>query len=107
MRPCGFALVSVLTVLGPFVAQAADADVKVSSIGYLPSRVKRASVTTGGTQFTLVREADGSAAMSGTLAAAKTDPDTSQSIAIADFSQVTESGSYYVDVPGVGRSEQQ
>ena len=85
MRPCGFALVSVLTVLGPFVAQAADADVKVSSIGYLPSRVKRASVTTGGTQFTLVREADGSAAMSGTLAAAKTDAEFDRALMKIDI----------------------
>jgi endoglucanase len=40
----------------------------------------------------------------GAAGAAKTDPDTSQSIAIADFSSVTESGKFYVDVTGVGRS---
>ncbi len=104
MRSRCFALASVLTVLCPLVAEAADADVKVSSIGYLPARVKRASVTASGTQFNLKRDADGSVAYSGTLGAAKTDADTSQSIAVADFSSVTETGKFYVDVPGVGRS---
>jgi endoglucanase len=88
----------------PQLAAAADADVKVSSIGYLPARVKRASVTASATQWQLVRDADGSVAASGTLSAAKSDPDTAQSIAVADFSSVTEAGTYHVEVPSVGRS---
>ena len=104
MRSGLLALASVLTVLCPVLAEAADADVKVSSIGYLPNRVKRASVTATGTQFNVVRDADGSVAFNGTLGAAKTDVDTSQSIAIADFTSVTEIGKFYVEVPGVGRS---
>ena len=104
MRISLFALASVLTVLLPARAEAADADVKVSSIGYLPGRVKRASVTASGTQFNVVRESDGATAFSGTLGAARTDPDTAQSIATADFTQVTETGRFHVEVPGVGRS---
>ena len=104
MRPGPSALVAAFIMLCPLLAHAADSDVKVSSIGYLPSRAKRASVTASGTQFKLVRDADQSVALSGTLGAAKTDPDTSQSVAIADFTSVTETGKFCLDVPGVGRS---
>ncbi len=104
MRLCLSALVSSLALVSPLLAQAADSDVKVSSIGYLPSRVKRASITAAATSFTVKHDADGSVAYTGTASAAKTDPDTSQSIAIADFTQLGETGKFYVDVPGVGRS---
>ena len=104
MRPRWFAFVSTLSVLCPLLASAADSDVKVSSIGYLPGRVKRASITAAATAFTVKRDADGSVVFTGTAGAAKTDPDTSQTIAMADFSSVTEAGKFYVDVAGVGRS---
>ena len=104
MRLYLFALVSALAGLSPLLVEAADSDVKVSSIGYLPGRVKRASVTAAATAFTVKRDADGSVAYTGTASAAKTDPDTSQSIVIADFTQLGETGKFYVDVPCVGRS---
>ena len=97
-------LAFAVTVLCPLAAGAADSDIKVSSIGYLPARVKRASITAAATQWTLVRDSDGGTAASGTLGAAKTDPDTSQSVAIADFTSVSDSGTYHLEVPGVGRS---
>ena len=104
MRPRLAALVSLLTVLAPLAVEAADSDVKVSSVGYLPGRVKRASITAAATSFTVKRDADGSVVFTGTPAAAKTDVDTSQSIAVADFTSVTEIGKFYVEVPSVGRS---
>jgi endoglucanase len=96
--------VSALTAFCPLAVKAADSDVKVSSIGYLLGRVKRASITAAATAFTVKRDADGSVAFTGTAGAAKTDPDTSQSIVVADFTQLTEAGKFYVDVTGVGRS---
>ena len=104
MRPRLFALVSTIATLCPLLVQAADSDVKVSSIGYLPGRAKRASITATATSFTVKRDADGSVAYTGTADAAKTDPDTSESIAVADFTQLSETGKFYVDVAGVGRS---
>ncbi len=104
MRLCLFVPVSVLAVLVPSLGEAADSDVKVSSIGYLPGRVKRASVTATGTSFTVKRDADGSVAFTGNLTTAAKDPDTSQSIAIADFTALADTGKFYLDVPGVGRS---
>jgi endoglucanase len=98
------ALATALTVLSPAVAKAADSDVKVSSIGYLPAHAKRASITAPATSFSVKRDSDGQAVFNGTVSAAKTDPDTQQSIAVADFTAMTETGTFYVDVPGVGRS---
>lgn len=94
----------LLVLLAPMVVEAADSDVKVSSVGYLPGRAKRASITASGSTFAVKRADDDGVAFSGTLGAAAKDPDTSQSIAVADFSKLTEPGKYYVDVPGVGRS---
>jgi len=104
MRLCPFVLVSALAAFSPLPGQAADSDVKVSSIGYLPGRVKRASITATATAFTVKRDADGSVAYTGSASAAKTDPDTGQSIVVADFTQLTETGKFYVDVASVGRS---
>ena len=104
MRPGLFVLAFAVAVLAPVAADAADSDIRVSSIGYLPARVKRASVTAQATQWTLVRDSDGGTAASGTLGPAKTDVDTGQSIAIADFSTFSDSGTYHLEVPGVGRS---
>ena len=73
-----FALVSALVAFSPLAAQTADSDVKVSSIGYLPGRVKRASITAAATAFTVKRDADGSVVFTGSASAAKTDPDTNQ-----------------------------
>jgi endoglucanase len=104
MRSSLLVPVALLGVLIPGLVHAADSDVKVSSIGYLPARAKRASVTASGSSFTVKSAADDSVAFTGTLGAAAKDPDTSQTIATADFSKLTDAGTYYVDVPGVGRS---
>lgn len=98
------ALATALAVSSPLVVLAADSDVKVSSIGYLPTRAKRASITAQATSFSVKRDSDGQTVFNGTVSAAKTDPDTQQSIAVADFTAMTETGTFYVDVPGVGRS---
>lgn len=83
---------------------AADADIRYSTIGYLPDRAKLATVLGGGSSFSLRRASDGSEALARELSAAQTDATTKESFRIADFSAVSEEGSYYLDVPGVGRS---
>ncbi len=94
----------LFVLLAPMAVEAADSDVKVSSVGYLPGRAKRASITASGSTFQVKRADDDAVAFSGTLAAAIKDPDTGQNVAIADFGELTLPGTYYVDVPGVGRS---
>jgi len=90
--------------LWPSVAGAADNDIRYSTIGYLPDRAKLATVLGGGSTFSLRRAADASEVLVQQLGAAQTDATTSESFRIADFSAVTQEGSYYLEVPGVGRS---
>jgi endoglucanase len=84
-------------------ARAADSDVRVSSVGYVTGRAKRFSVLAGGSAFVVRRAADDSAAFTGTLAAPVADA-TGDSVAVGDFGALDETGSFYVDVTGVGRS---
>jgi endoglucanase len=99
----------LLTSLGlalfflPRPAAAADSDVRISSVGYLPGRSKVATITTEATLFHVLR-ADGSAVFDGAVAGPMVSPDTGATVWLADFSAVTESGEFYVQVDGVGRS---
>ncbi|HEV7503197.1 MAG TPA: glycoside hydrolase family 9 protein, partial [Vicinamibacteria bacterium] len=90
-------------------ARAARSDaVKVDQVGYPSSRPKLAVITdarASGT-FSVRRVRDGSEAMSGALGPARADADTGDTVRIADLSAVTDTGSYYVDVAGVGTSDE-
>ena len=85
-------------------ARAADSDVRVNSIGYLPARAKHISVAAGGTTFAVRRASDDSTAFLGTLGTAAVDTATGDTVALGDFTLLTEAGSFYVEVPGVGKS---
>ncbi|HTQ07439.1 MAG TPA: glycoside hydrolase family 9 protein [Polyangiaceae bacterium] len=85
-------------------ASAADTDVRVNSIGYLPLRAKLASVVGAASSFSVVRDADGAVVLSGTPSAPVNDADTGESVASADFSALTDPGTYHLEVDGVGRS---
>ncbi|HEX7598685.1 MAG TPA: glycoside hydrolase family 9 protein [Polyangia bacterium] len=88
----------------PRPAPAGDSDVRVASIGYLPARAKVATITNESTSFHLFREADGSVAFDGMTAGPLIDPDTAAGVWLADFSSIAESGLFYLQVDGVGRS---
>ena len=95
----------LLAILVPAPARAADDDIRLSTIGYLPDRPKVASIIgTAGTGFAIKRVSDDSTVLSGDLSSAITDADTSQTVRYADFSSVTEPGTYYLDIADVGRS---
>jgi endoglucanase len=61
-------------------------------------------VTGAGTTFEVKRASDNVVVFKGTLGAASQDEDTGDSVQIADFTKLREAGTYYLDVPGVGRS---
>jgi endoglucanase len=99
------ALWALLITLSSSVAKAADDDIRLSTIGYLPDFPKLASVLgTAGSSFALKRASDDVTVLAGDLSAAVTDPDTNQSVRTADFSAATEAGDYYLEVADVGRS---
>jgi len=82
--------------------------VKVDQVGYRPERPKLGMVTgtaaRGG--FSVRRVGDGSEATRGTLSAARADADSGDTVRVADFSALRESGAYYLDVEGVGASDE-
>lgn len=88
------------------VNAASTTDIKIDQVGYLPDDPKIAFVVSeramGG--FTVRRKRDDSIAFRGQLSAAVTDKDSGDQVRTADFSTVKESGTYYVEVPGVGKS---
>jgi endoglucanase len=83
---------------------AADSDVRVSSIGYLPLRAKRATVAGTASTFSVIRDADGAVVLRGVPAGPLNDADTGETLMTADFSTVTDPGTYHLEVSGVGRS---
>ncbi|MCA1815819.1 MAG: glycoside hydrolase family 9 protein [Acidobacteria bacterium] len=88
------------------VAPAPTTQIKVDQVGYLPRAAKVAFVVsaTPADTFSVRRASDGSVAFSGTLAPAVDDADSGDRVRAADFTKLEETGDYYLDVPGVGRS---
>ena len=78
--------------------------IKVDQVGYLPDGEKLAVVTTAAKTFEVRRASDNVAVFSGALGPASADADTGDPVQIADFTKLSEPGTYYLDVPGVGRS---
>jgi len=63
-----------------------------------------AVVTAAATTFEVKRASDNVTVFKGTLGPASLDADSGDSVQIADFTKLRQAGTYYLDVPGVGRS---
>src|SRR5687768_10567413 len=83
---------------------AADSDVRLNTLGYLPHFPKRATIAGTATEFSVVRTSDGTPVLSAKPSEGTEDPATKRPIAIADFSTLTTPGTYVLRVPGVGDS---
>jgi endoglucanase len=98
---------AVLGGLLPLLGAASEA-IKVDQVGYLPTRPKLALVTdpraTGA--FRVRRSRDGSEVAGGALSPAVSDPDTGDTVRVADFSSLTEEGTFTLEVAGVGTSDE-
>ena len=87
--------------LAPVKAQV----VLVDQVGYLPGHPKVGLVAdAAATQFQLVDVTTSRSVYAATLGQPVKDPDTGQALRRADFSSVTQPGTYSLQVPGVGRS---
>ena len=80
--------------------------IKVDQVGYLPQATKIAFVVTDqtATEFLIRKLDDSSIVFRGALSAPVIDTDSSDRVQLADFSQLRNEGSFYLEVPGVGRS---
>ena len=85
-------------------AEDGSVQIKVDQVGYLPGAAKVAVVTAAAETFEVKRASDHVTVFKGTLGPASLDADTGDSVQIADFTKLHEAGTYYLDVPGVGRS---
>src|ERR1035441_3760915 len=98
-------ILAFLLATAAFAAQP-TLEIKVDQAGYLPDAPKLAMVAgkEPAATFTLRRTADSSVALRGKLELPAEDPDTGDRVQTADFSAVKQRGSYYLEVPGIGRS---
>jgi len=99
----------MLTALAVFLslsfASSPVSEIKVDQVGYLTAAPKIAFVVSNSaTGEFIVRRPDGSSAFQGKLSDASADANSGDSVRTADFSPLRKSGSYYLEVPGVGRS---
>ncbi|HEX8163609.1 MAG TPA: glycoside hydrolase family 9 protein [Pyrinomonadaceae bacterium] len=97
-------ILSLSTVLA--AATAPTTQIKVDQVGYLPRASKVALVVSPSAAgaFNVRRAGDDSVAFSGRLAPASEDADSGDRVRAADFTPLETGGTYYVEVPGVGRS---
>jgi endoglucanase len=98
-------IVLLLASLFVYVAPPTTA-IKVDQVGYVTGAPKIAMVaaSTPATDFIVRRSRDGSIAFQGKLNAQVLDMDSGERVQAADFTKLDEGGTYYLDVPGVGRS---
>lgn len=87
------------------VAETGSLQIKVDQVGYLPGRAKVAIVADADAiLFEVKRASDLTTAFKGELGPATLDGDTGDIVRAADFSKLNAAGTYYLNVPGVGRS---
>jgi endoglucanase len=78
--------------------------VRLNSIGYLSDSPKRASIAAACTEFKVLRAANGSLALAGTVSGVVTNQDTQEELRVVDFSAIREPGEYRLVIPNVGES---
>jgi len=86
------------------VEEAAQLSIKVDQVGYPLAGPKVALVSVLAERFEVRRAADNAVVFSAKLAPAEFDVLTGDQVRAADFSAMRQTGSYYIYVPGVGRS---
>jgi endoglucanase len=101
-------LQSLLLILGipGLLYAAAPADIQVDQTGYMTNETKLAMITNAAATgtFYVVSTSGPTTVFTGTLGSASTDTNSGLSIRDADFSTVTATGTYYLDVAGLGQS---
>lgn len=76
----------------------------LNSIGFLPAFDKKATVTHPCSTFFIKRSTDSRVVFSARANGALVQKDVGQQVWILDFSGLRQPATYYIDIPGVGRS---
>jgi endoglucanase len=85
-------------------AQPPTTAIKVDQVGYPLDGPKVAIVSSPGKDFEVKRSSDGKVVFRADLTPAQPDADTGDHVQAADFSSYRSPGTYYLEIPGVGRS---
>lgn len=86
------------------IGMAANADIRLNSLGFLTDMPKQASIISKCSSFEVKNASDEKVVYSGSITGPQHQDDVNQDVWIADFSEVRAPGTFYLDVPGVGRS---
>ena len=78
--------------------------IKVDQVGYPIDGPKVALIAAPADTFQIRRSSDKSVVFQGKLSPPVSDPDTGDQVYAADFSALRKPGTYFLEVPGVGRS---
>jgi endoglucanase len=106
-------LMVVMTGCSPFAVSNKEAikesvqpntDIRLNSLGYLPTAQKKATIITNCSNFTVKDASKDKTVYSGKVTGPFTQNDVNQTAWLADFSKLNKPGKYYLEVPGVGRS---
>lgn len=82
------------------------AAIKLNTVGYLPERIKLATIpaTDGVTEFVVRNVGTNEVAYSGTVGAAQTNADTGDVTSLLDFTELAVEGRYRIEVAGLSDS---
>jgi endoglucanase len=97
-------VVLLVAIAGAFAAQDPTTAIKIDQIGYPVEATKFAVVTAPAAIFRVRSTSDDTVAFEGKLAPAVNDSNTGDTVRLADFTPLKRPGSYYLEVPDVGRS---
>ncbi|MBN1129560.1 MAG: hypothetical protein JXA71_11265, partial [Chitinispirillaceae bacterium] len=75
---------------------AADTNIRINSLGFIPWQNKRASINVPCTQFSVLKASDNSPVFSGTVTGPVPAVDTQEDLYTADFSGLTQPGTFYL-----------
>ena len=96
-------LLIIFTIIS-FSILAQNQSIRLNSLGFLPQSPKRASITVKGETFVVKQVADQNVVFKGKISAPVFQKDVDQNVSVADFSSVTISGKYYLELPGSAES---
>jgi len=87
-----------------FARKSVNPSIKLDQVGYPIDAPKFALVSAPAGTFLVKRAGDNAVVLQGELSARATDANSGDQVQVADFSGFRTSGTYYLEVPGVGRS---
>lgn len=98
------AVITIFFLFNVSMVSGADSDIRLNSLGFSSGMPKKASIIAKCSDFTVKKASSNETVYSGTVTGPSHQDDVGQDVWVADFSQVSEDGKFYLDVPGVGRS---